>query len=361
MRRLAEAIRLTLAAGLVALTSAGAALADPFTIARVPVDESAGNATQAQRQALTTAQTLAADRLLQRLTLPEDRLDGRLPTITPEEAAELVSGIQIANEQRSATRYIANVTVSFDRRAVQDFLNRFDVPFVEAQSGRTLVVAVSDDETGQVTLQSEWAEAWINGGFQYALTPMIGFGARQGADGQPLGAEILSARAALNGDVDALQAVAALYNADRVLVVGARAGADGAAAASGRVYARDGAEWLVQPIPGVVSNEGFAGAAELIVAREEELWKREVIVRGGEERELAITALFQGHSQWRLMQGALTQASLVSDARLDGLSSTGAAMTLRHRGSLDQLGAELRARGLILEQVEPLGWTVRQP
>ena len=360
MRSLALMLRRFVLAAVAALGVCAAALGDPFTVSGVSVDERAANATQAQRQALTVAQTLAADRLIQRLTLPEDRLEGALAPITPQDAAELVSGIEIADEQRSSTRYIATVTVSFDPRAVRRYFERFGVPFVQAQARRTFVAPVTEGPNG-LTLVSDWSQAWLEGGFEHALTPMVGFGARRDASGAPLGADLLSARAALNGDLDALAAVAALYGAERILVAGARVGAGGATAASGRLFTRDGAGWTSEDIPTAVSNEGVRDAAQLMVGRLEEAWKRQVVVRGGREREMALTVLFGGHGQWRRIQSALTNASLISDARLDGLSSTGAAMTVRYRGSETQLAAELRALGLSLEGTGPLGWTVREP
>lgn len=359
---------------------------DPFTVDGVAVDETGANATAAQQSALQTGQTLAAQRLIERLTLPEDRMEAGLPPISPGEAAELVSGIEIADEQRSATRYIATLSVGFAPGEVRPFLDRAGIDFVEAQARPVLVAPVFDGDRGP-TLSGAWREAWLTGGFEHSLAPMIAYGSRttgEGEDEAPLGSGVISPSGAIAGDEAALRALGALYGVDRVAVIGARA-RSGEIIASGRLYDFASARGVVAPLEddaeaagpdaaaersqpgaavtaiGEVRAASFAGAAARIAEARQEAWKREVIVRGGEERALALTLLFDGHARWRRMQDALASASLVRDARLDGLSRDGAAMTIRHRGSPEQLGVELAARGLVLEEDPRLGWTLRQP
>ncbi len=374
------------AAALIAAPPAALAQAgDPFTVDGVAVDETGANATSAQQSALQTGQTLAAQRLIERLTLPEDRMEAGLPPISPGEAAEMVSGIEIADEQRSATRYIATLSVGFAPGQVRPFLDRAGIDFVEAQARPVLVAPVFDGDRGP-TLSGAWREAWLTGGFEHYLAPMIAYGSRttgEGEDEAPLGSGVISPSAAIAGDEEALRALGAVYGVDRVAVIGARV-RSGEIVASGRLYdfasprgrvARldddetagpDAAPEPSQPgavvtAIGEVRAATFARAAARIAEARQAAWKREVIVRGGEERALALTLLFDGHARWRRMQDALASASLVRDARLDGLSRDGAAMTIRHRGSPEQLGVELAARGLVLEEDARLGWTLRQP
>ena len=105
MQAIRQAMQWALA-GLAAGAMSAAALADnPFVVDGVAIDARADNATEAQRTALQQGQTEGAVRLIERLTLPEDRMESDLPVVSADEAASLLAGLQISDEQRSSTRY----------------------------------------------------------------------------------------------------------------------------------------------------------------------------------------------------------------------------------------------------------------
>ncbi|MGB3455093.1 MAG: hypothetical protein WBA35_01925, partial [Litorimonas sp.] len=106
---------LALAATLFALPTLAA---DPFTVARVPVDATAQSAIQAQTDAIGRGQIEAARILLDRLTLESERSQSGLPPLSAQVVGPLIRGLSIDNERRSATRYLGDVTIAFNPSAV---------------------------------------------------------------------------------------------------------------------------------------------------------------------------------------------------------------------------------------------------
>ncbi|MCP2670025.1 DUF2066 domain-containing protein [Maricaulaceae bacterium EIL42A08] len=335
-------------AAIMALT--GGAMAQPFTVKNVEIDATADSAFEAQRQAMSDGQVRAAMTLIERLTLPEDRFEFDPEIVTADVAAELIAGLQIANEQRSATRYRGELTIEFDRRAVGEFFDLYEMAYVESPASPMLAIAISDEGNGP-TLSGEWARAWREGAYETALTPFAVYNDREAQSA-------ISVSAALAMDEDALARVAELYGVNAVAVVTARQGG-GAVRTGGNMMRFTDEGSVVEPLPSVSARGGFAAAADRFVSERELAWKREAVVRDTEVGELSVTVLYNSLREWRGLQRAVAGAALIQDARLDALSRRGAAMTLVHRGSLEQVTAELAARGAQLEEDADLGWTVR--
>ncbi|KAA5804578.1 DUF2066 domain-containing protein [Alkalicaulis satelles] len=355
--KIGQAVLAALAAAALALFSPAEARS-PFTVTGVEIDATADTAFEAQRRAMSDGQVRGAMRLIERLTLPEDRDEAGLHTVSAEDAAAMIGGLRIANEQRSATRYRGVLTLQFDPRAVRSFFAQRGAAFVESQASPVLVVPVMEGESGDSLWRGGWHDAWLEGGHQHALTPFIALGSRQSEAGEPLGRGLISSSEARNLDETALRALARAYEVDSVAVVLARAGG-GQVRTAGVIMHFDGADTRREDLASIAGAGDFGEAARRMVQRQEDAFKRRAIVRGGESAELEVTVLFSNLSEWRALQGAVAGAALIENARLDALSRTGAAMMLTHRGARDQVEAELAARGARLERDSELGWTVR--
>jgi hypothetical protein len=343
---------------MVAAVMAAPAYGQALSVRGIEIDATADTTSQAQRSALADGQVRAAQALINRLTLAEDRMQSDLPPISAETAAGLIAGLQISDEQRSSTRYRGVLSVDFDRRAVRSYLSGFGIAYVESQAAPVLVVPVLETASGYQLGSGPWHQAWLNGGFETALTPFIAFGSRSQSDGSPLGRGLITGSEALDMDPAALQALARAYGVDAVAVVLARQGG-GSVRVSGSILEFGQGGPTRETLPTVAAQGGFADAARRLVERREDEWKRASVVRGGEEAALELTLLYGSFDEWRSLQRAVAGASLIENARLDALSRTGAAMTILHRGTRDQVGAELAARGARLEEDADLGWTVR--
>lgn len=362
MRSFLAALCLTVAASLSAWAD------DPFTVSDVAIDATADNALEAQTAAMRRGQAAAARILIERLTLAEDRYgtpldftphmneDGQMVVENALDdmlVAEMISGLQIANEQRSATRYLATIDVSFDPRVVERVLTGFGVPFVEAQARPTLVLPVYE-QAGQFILwrDNPWRSAWLGQDFSSALTPMF-------VPTDEASRSLVSARAALSLHEDGLRQLAAMHSVSRIAILRAQE-RDG--------VRRFGGYYVTLPPNGEMTVEtwgpetvfgGWSNAAQSFVYSREDAWKQQSIVRDGEEQEMRVTVIYSGIGEWHSLRDMLTGASLVADARLDALSRDGALMTVNYRGDLSQLTTELAERGAALEEHPGVGWIVR--
>jgi len=110
MARLRQLAVLILA--LVAPTLVEAQGADPYTVDDINVDLTRETSAIARQQAIEQGHVQAFGHLLRRLTLPQDH--GRLPKVTYAMAADHASGLRIADEATSATRYAAKLAITFD-------------------------------------------------------------------------------------------------------------------------------------------------------------------------------------------------------------------------------------------------------
>ncbi|MBR9826631.1 MAG: DUF2066 domain-containing protein [Alphaproteobacteria bacterium] len=363
MRNLLAAFALLLS------TPAMALAGDPYTVLDVRIDATAGNALEAQTAAMRQGQLDAARRLVERMTLAEDRAGtvfalepyfnemGEMVNETELDAAlvsEMISGLEIQDEQRSATRYLASLNVSFDPATVERILDSYGVPFVETQARPTLILPVYDGETGfQLWENNPWRQAWLASSFENALTPMF-------APGDTQGAPYLSARQALSLDEAGLQQVASIYGVNRIAVLRAQE-RDGIRRFGGYLIELDGLDGPVIESwgPATVIG-GWSNAAMDFMLDRERVWKEQSVVRDGEIREVRVTVLYSGIEEWRGLQSMLTGASLIENARLDALSRDGALMTVNYRGEREQLVTELAERGAVLEEHPGLGWVVRR-
>ena len=362
MRSFIAAICLTIA------TSVSALADDPFIVRNVRIDATADDAVAAQTLALAEGQTIAAQMLIERLTLAEDRLEtefdfeprmnefGEMVVENAMDqglAAEMVSGLEISNEQRSSTRYIAELVVRFDPRVVESVLVNRGIAYVESPSRPMLVLPVFDD-AGSFILWDDnpWLSAWSEQSFAHALTPM--FLADNTASQQAI-----SARGALGLDEAALRQIASINNVNRIAILRAQE-LNEIRRFGGYLVSIDANNALTIETwgPETVFG-GWSDAASLFVASLEESWKRNSIVRDGEVVEVMVTVLYGALPEWERLQSMLTGASLVRDARLEAVSRDGALMTLAYRGELTQLTTELAERGAVLEEHPGLGWVVR--
>lgn len=338
-----------LAALLFVMFAAGAASADVFTVTGVEVDATAESAAAARQEAIADGQTRAAARVVARLTLPEDR--ALLPPMDASTAALLVSGLEVDEESLSSTRYLGLITVTFDPGQVRGYLQGAGASFVESQA-RPAVVVPLWRAGGRTALweANPWTAAWSTGSYVDEIAPLI----------TPTGdlgdIRAVSAAQAEAYDMIALRELAARYGADRVLIAAAAPAPGGVRAELARVDLAPG---------GVITRLGEVSApsaAALVAASVQAVqldWKRTAIVRDRTVSELAVTVLFDDLRQWLTLREAIAGASLIADARLDSLADTGAAMTLRHRGRIDQLVTVMSERGVWFAEDARLGWVAR--
>src|ERR1700755_1531200 len=99
--------------GLVAALAAAPALAeDTYTVSNIHVDATAASSTEALSLAIASGRPKAFQILYRRLTRQQDW--ARQPNLDAAALLRISRGYNVANERRSTTRYVADVTYLFN-------------------------------------------------------------------------------------------------------------------------------------------------------------------------------------------------------------------------------------------------------
>lgn len=309
------------------LLSVPALAADPFTVAKVPVDATAESAIQAQTRAVQNGYLIAARELLNRLTLEGERAERGLPELSIATVGPLIRGQTIDNERRSATRYLGDVSISFNPSAVQTLLRRQGLTMITSQASPRLAVPIG------ITPNSDLGRDILSGRYAHSLSPVLSPSAD---DMRALAVEPTS---------EQLRSLAARYDVDQVLVLRSTAG---------RLSATD-LSLSSGSSNQLSSSRGLGG----LVAQLESAWKATSAVPSSEAISATVTVLYTSQSEWQRLQTAINNSAQVRDARLDALSKDGALMTLSF-GSVDRLAAEMAQKGVRVYEDPQLGLVVRR-
>ena len=104
------------------LIAKAAIAADPFTVIGIPVDATGQTPIEAQTLAIQDGQMRAAQAIIERVTLSNERQARPLTPIEIDVAAKMIRALEIANEKRSSNRYLGDISVAFNPSEVQKYL-----------------------------------------------------------------------------------------------------------------------------------------------------------------------------------------------------------------------------------------------
>ncbi len=335
---------------MLSLTPARAQELDVFTVRNVPVDVKARTAAQARDIALLRGQRAALKRLFARITLRADR--DWLPALSDRQVPPLIQGVEIENEKTSSTRYLANLTIRFNKGRVRALLRSAGVPFTETVAKPVLILPIFESGASRVLWDdpNPWRAAWDRRRAPDSLHPII----------VPLGdlEDLLAvdAVAALEGRSEALRAIAGRYQADETLVAHARLEFD----------EFEGTP-LIQvilrrfgPLGERVVVEEFAGdsgglldslliqIADLTAGRLEEEWKAITVLDFNAQTKLSTQVPVVGLGDWLEVRRRLGEVAMVRKVDLQSLSTEGAQVMLHYLGNSQQLVLSLAQSDLDL-------------
>lgn len=318
---------------LASLSLLAPATADVYRVKGIAVDETAANQAEARAAGRTTARLTGASRLIERITLPEDRQAATSP-IDISEIARLIKSVDTdGDEKYTTTRFISVLAVNFDADPIRDYLDARGVAFVDGQAGLALLVPMAGQNISPVT----WGEAWAGKDDDTVLTPYV---VSQESWDRPVTWPDVAAEAAAQGAARAL--VASAYSAN------------------GQLYSRlselrpDGQERaLAVAGPFASLAEAQAGSVEAL----EREWKRASVVRTTGATVMDVVANFSDIRQWVAIRRGVEASRIVSDLQVQSISTRGADLSFIFAGRPDQLAADLRSRGLQLSGSDA-GWTI---
>jgi hypothetical protein len=321
-------------------SAAYAAAADLFVISGVPVDATAESVTAARDAALAQGRPAAWQRLFRRLT--PNAAWTKQPQLDDAALARMIVALEVANERRSTTRYLGEVTYHFNPGEVQRVLRQSGVPYTETQAKPVLVIPVVN---GKYEPAGPWAKAWMTPAAAQGLVPVI----------LPVGdAEdrpILTRANLAQSDWAALAPLAKRY--DVPLVVIAMATPDGNAAQLIEISAMG-----KQTESLAFARSTFPATAEAAALKIAEAWKNRAAVDYSTRGRLTVDVAFDSLDEWTRIRNDLEAVRSITDVEVLGLSTREARIQLAYYGKPEQLRDTLNQQSLNLRP-EGGGYTLQ--
>jgi Uncharacterized protein conserved in bacteria (DUF2066) len=342
--------------GLLGLSSESLAETDAevFQVSGIEVDASAANAVAARQEALAAGQREGLDRLLRRL-VPADE-HGLLPAVGNLNVDRYVQNFEIADEELSSTRYLAQLTVRYDPEAVRELLENSSLSFAQTRSAPLVVLPVYQGPDGvQVWPDGDnpWWQAWAdNLDPERLLRLVLPLGDLEDMVGLTL--EQVQAR-----DPAALATLASRYGSDEVLVVTAtpQAPAGGAQAPSvqltmervGQVEQTNPPE-TVRGRPGQPLEELLAEAVGSLQNSLDERWKQANLLRFDQAGLMVVDVPIAALSDWVGISRGLESLPEVSQVEVATFARDKVRAQIRYIGDQFRLEQALARLGLALSR-----------
>ncbi len=327
---------------------AGAAFAQNpvYRVKDLVVDAVAPNAADAGLQGRNGARLTGAQRLIERLTLPEDRASARAP-IEASAVAQLYRGYQTQGDQKSSSvsggiRATGLVTWTFEEDRVRAYLDQRGVAYVDNQAASALIVPVAASNISA----SDWGSQWV---------VRNGSSVSGKSDETSLAPYVASTQSwSQRPSSDDIQSELSRTSTDHGVI--AEAYMQGP-----QYYVRltDMRGSVPNPTIGVVGPFVSLSSAQSGAASElERAWKAASVVRSNGATSVSLTAQFQDIQQWTLIRKGLEGSRLVHDLNVESISIAGADITLSYSGRPEQLASDLRSRGVDLRNAPGGGWVL---
>lgn len=331
-----------------ALPAAAQSVKGIYEVSGVAIDATAASSSDAKAQALAAGRKIAVERLVTRLTLPEDlAAHGGMPALTPELTERLIASYSVVDEKSSTVRYLARLTVDFDAGEVKSWLGGLGLTIVDSRSLALAVFpfAPNAPEPDRIALN----QAWRNAGLESELVPLglstvaatenafpaYEAAAKQAGAGGALLATFQSKEE--GGRIVETVSLTKLENGARFEL--------GTAQASAITPSSDAAR------PAVIQalmNKAVLSASDLVQTE----WKRRASARGSQPTQTVIAASYSSIEEWNRIRSALGKSSLIRNVRVEAISKDGALMTVTFTGGQSQLATDVARSGLQLDSTD---------
>ena len=330
-------IRMLLASTLAAMFAVFCAAADTqdvYTIPDLEVDEVAPTLIQAREQAMAAARLEGAHRLINKITLNEDRIAAGGVPVDGELANRLSAAVDVQEETAGAGRYKGVLRVVYNPRMVRAHLDGLKVPYVDTQAPLSLMVPLAS----YAELEEAWHEA-LGPSNSGALAPYV--------TSNLSGYTSYSDWYALSPEAGSLRA--------RRAILAELMGREGAWRVSVSIVTTAGTEVIGITLPAPTLEDAVDSTVKLL----EESWKRASIIRGGDRTQAKATVRYTSLAEWNTLRGALASSPLVSDFRTTAVARDGAVVTFAYLGDPQRLQNDLLQRGVALGDEPSAGWVLR--
>ena len=310
-----------------------------YAVAGVRVDETAANAAAAQQAGLAAAQRTGFERLVRRLTIPDELNTVGVPQVDQTTLERLVLSVDVEEERRSATRYIGRLTVRYDPTSVRSLLRQYNLSVVDTRTSPVLVAPSVVPGTSEETA-ALWRDVWLNGGYGDELVPLSPSPVDLTSDPSwNVAAPLAQAAGAVSALYATLRIQGGTATATLVEVDSNARRERGEVAAR---FASADAESM---------RTALASLADQASMRIQNDWKARIATGGGQRARISASALYSSQAQWESIKDALEGAAqtLISEIRIEAVGRNGALVSFSFVGDRNQLTAELQRRGVTLQ------------
>ena len=332
--------------GLSALLLLPALAADPpYTVSNVHVDASAASTTEALNAALEQGRPKAWATLYRRLTRQQDW--ARQPDLDSPALLRISRGYTVANERRSTTRYVADVTYTFNPEAVARLLQGAGIAYTQGAARRILVVPMSPGFQ-----MGPWAQALNTPGLKESVVPFAVAGDADAASLKDLDFDSASWNdvAAAAKRVNAAEAVLvqSLYGNGKLTVNIRRLGPSEVPTKA----------QIDVPLQQTLGNT-YPSAAAAAIGAIEDIWKAHAAIDYSKGGKLTADVRMASLQQWGAIQTALAGVDNITGVTVNAMDIGYAQISISYTGSPEQLRDVLSTAGLILAPVRgQANWTL---
>ena len=305
-----------------------------YTVSGVHVDATGASSTEALNAAIAQGRAKAWQTLYRRLTRQVDW--PRQPALDATELVRLGRGYNIANERRSTTRYVADVTYLFNPASVARTLRAAQIAFSQVQAKRILLIPMSPTVS-----HGAWAQALTAPAFKESAVPFT-----------LLAAEDDAALASLNFDAATWNDVSAVAAKNRVTEVGLAqvVSANGKLTVNIRRLGLGEQPSKVSADVPLLQNASatYPAAAQAAVRTIEEMWKTRSAIDFSQRGRLTADVRIASLEQWGEIQSTLGSVSNVTGFTVTAMDMNYARINLNYLGGIDQTREALAGAGLSL-------------
>jgi hypothetical protein len=314
-----------------------AAAESTFEIPNVHVESSGPSATEARIQAISSGRPVAWSVLFRRLTRQQDW--PRQPVLDATVLQKIIVGYLPLNERRSTTRYVADVTYTFNPEAVARILQGAGIPYTAVAAKRVLLIPMAPG----YARGSMWTMAFANPRFAISPVPFA----------LPVGdAPDMAALGGLNFDTanwEHVAGVAARFHATEAVLVRAVQVGNKLQIALKRVGAGEVPIKAMVEVPilqGAPST--YPAAADAAVRSLDDMWKNQKAVDYSQRGKLVVDVRTSSLAEFSQIENALTGIPNVHGVSVSALDIGQARLTIFYIGSTEQLKDALAQAGLTL-------------
>jgi hypothetical protein len=305
-----------------------------YTVSGVHVDAGAASTTEAFNAAIAQGRGKAFQILYRRLTRQADW--ARQPALDAAALVRMGRGYTVANERRSTTRYVADVTYTFNPDAVARTLRAAQIAYSQAPVRRILVIPMSPGVS-----HGPWAMALQAPAFRESLVPFTVSAAEDDAALAALNFDTATwndvSAVAVKNHVSEVGLVQAVYANGKMTVNIRRLGA-------GEQPAKASIDVPMLQTVGTT----YPAAAQAAVRAMEDLWKTRSAIDSSQRGRLTADVRIASLEQWGEIQSALAGVSNVTGVTVTAMDMNYARVSLGYMGGVEQLREAVAAAGLSL-------------